>query len=141
MSAIIPAGITTLKDVVFTVDGDDYEAALSQVVLTPQTNTATWQGLTPAAKYTDIAVTGWTCQTTNVQDWDDPDSFSNYCLANAGQTKSVTFRPRRGGVGFTVQLIIAPPTIGGQVNQWATSQITHGVEGEPAQVAAPAPEE
>lgn len=136
MPDIIPSGITTLKDVVFTVEGDNYEAAMSQVVLTPQTSQQTFQGLTPAAKYTDTAVTGWQCQTTNVQDWDSPTSLSNYFLANAGQVKTVTFRPRRGGVGFEVDIVIAPPTIGGQVNQWATSQITHGVIGEPTPVAA-----
>lgn len=136
MADIIPSGITTLKDCVFSVEDDNYEAALSQVVFAPQTSTQSWQGLTPAAKYTDTAVTGWTCQTTNIQDWDDPESLSNYFLANAGQVKTVTFRPQRGGVGFQADIIIAPPTIGGQVNNWATSQITHGVNGEPTKLPA-----
>lgn len=137
MPTIIPTGITTLKDCVFTVDGDDYEAALSQVVFTPRTSRQSWQGLTPAAKYTDTAVEGWDCQTTSIQDWEDEDSFVNFCLANAGQTKTVTFRPRRGGRGFAATIVIAPPSIGGQINQWATTAITHGVVGEPTPLPAP----
>lgn len=101
-----------LKDVVFTVGTDDYEKHVSSVRFVPNMQTVTWQGLTPAASFTDTTAPTWTCEVEYAQDWETTNSLSAYLMANAGAKKTVVFKPK-GGVGagkpiFTADLMIAP---------------------------------
>lgn len=127
-----------LKDVDFEVSADNYKQHLSAVRFVPASSTSTWKGLAPGAVFTFGQASTWTCVTEFAQDWDSPDSFSQYLLANEGEEVEVTFRPKAGGVGFTATLILAAPPIGGTIDQAATGSVTHGVKGKPAAVAAPA---
>lgn len=140
MAEIIPEPFV-LEDAELIIGGtDDYAAAVSAVAVVPQTSTKTFKGLKKGARFTKVVVDSWQCTLTLAQDWENATSLANYLFdpANEGQTKSATFRPVAGGVGFTVDLVIVPVQIGGNGGDYTSSQVTLGVEGRPVKVAAEA---
>ena len=126
-----------LKDVVLTVDEDNYEAHCSQVQFDPSSSTQTWQGLTPEATFTDVSIATWQATLAYAQDWETADSLSIYLYEHEGEEIDVVFKPRSGsGPTFTATLIITPGAIGGTVNQFATATVTLGCQGKPVLVPA-----
>ena len=116
-----------LKDSVLTLGTDTYEKHVSQVLFAPNSSTISWQGLTPASKFTDVTSAEWTCQLSYVQDWETADSLSQFLFGHEGESISATFKPKSGtGPSFTATLTITPGAIGGQVNAYATTQVTLG---------------
>ena len=130
---------TTMKDILFTVDGDDVERQVSEVTLTPSSSTLTWQGCSPDATFTDQTSPTWAMTCTAAQDWDDLDSFVNWLHDNQGEGPiDATLRPKRGGVGWSVAIAsVTAPAIGGSQGAVATAQVTMGLVGKPTRVAAP----
>lgn len=137
MAEIIPEPFV-LEDAVLTIDVDDFAAAVSAVEIVPQTSTKTFKGLKKTAKYTKIVVDSWQCNITLAQDWENAASLANYLFdpENEGVSKPATFRPVAGGVGFTADIVIVPPKIGGPGGDYTTSEVSLGVEGRPEKVAA-----
>jgi hypothetical protein len=116
-----------LKDVVLEIGTDTYEKHVSSVTFTPSAETISWQGLNPAAKFTDVAAAEWTCVLEYVQDWETTNSLSRYLFENEGETVAAEFKPRSGsGPSFTANLTITPGAIGGTVNAYATTSVTLG---------------
>lgn len=137
MVAIAAPAPFMLRDVEVTVDGDDYAAQLSSIAWTPSSSQTTWQGLKPSASVSESSPTTWTAAAVAAQDWTNPDSFVNYCLAHEGESVPCTFRPRVGeGPSFTATLSIAPPAIGGAVGTMPEATITMGST-KPVLVPAP----
>lgn len=129
-----------LKDVVLTVGTDNYEAHVSSVKFTPQVQVVTWRGLTPSSAFSDTTAPVWQCTLSYVQDWKTPNSLAQYLMANAGQQKTVVFKPQGAATGapiFTATLILVPGEIGGDVNTVQVASVTCGVVGEPVKTAAP----
>lgn len=126
-----------MKDSLFSVETDNYEAHCSQVQFTPTAQVLTWQGLTPDAKFTDTSAATWTCTLAYAQDWATADSLARYLFENEGTSIDVTFKPISGsGPSFTATLVVTPGQIGGTVNQWASGTVTLGVSGKPVLVPA-----
>lgn len=125
-----------LKDVILTIGDDSYEKHVSGVTFTPKSSQITWQGLTPAAKFSDASAPDWTCVLNYVQDWETEDSLSAYLFAHEGETVDASFKPKSGsGPTFEAELIITSGAIGGQVNAYATTSVTLGCSGRPTLVA------
>lgn len=126
-----------LKDVMLTIDVDDYARHVDQVQFVPTTRVeqVTWQGLSPDASFSEAATpeTTWVLNLNYAQDWDTTDSLSEYLLAHAGETKNVVFQPKAGSGQrqFTAEVTIAPGPIGGQGKQVATGSVSLAVNGEP----------
>lgn len=126
-----------LKDCVLKIGVDEYEKHVSQAELRPETKVekVTWQGLTPAAKFSDNGTpeTTWSLILSYAQDWDTTNSLSSYLLANAGQTKTIVLQPKRGvgGKTFTVTATIVPGPVGGNVNTVAVGSVTMPCAGDP----------
>lgn len=126
-----------LKDTVLTLGTDTYEKHVSGVVFTPKGSTISWTGMTPSAKFTDVADAEWTCALSYVQDWETEDSLSRFLFEHEGEVIPAIFKPRSGsGPTFTVDLVITPGAIGGQVNSYATTTVTLGCSGRPVLVPA-----
>lgn len=126
-----------LKDVLFTVALDSYEAHLSQVQFDPSSSIQTWQGLTPTSIHTDATTATWQGVLAYAQDWETPNSFSRYLYDHEGEEIDVVFKPRSGsGPSFEVTIIITPGSIGGTVNSFATASVTVGCKGKPELVPA-----
>lgn len=126
-----------MKDSIVTIDVDNYQAAVTSVVLTPSSSIQTIKGLTPTAVFSEGTTATWTCDLTYMQDWSDENSLGRYLFDNEGETVSATIEPVAGGLGFDVDLIITPGSIGGAVDAFATSTVSLGVKGKPAPVVTP----
>lgn len=125
------------KDYVLTIAADSYEKHVSGVSITPQSSVVTWQGGTPDATFTDATSPTWTCGIDYAQDWETPNSFSQYLLANAGETVAATFKPLgAAGPTFNVDLVITPGAIGGAIGGYGTASVQLGVAGAPEFVPA-----
>ncbi|HUG50404.1 MAG TPA: hypothetical protein VLZ78_05345 [Terrimesophilobacter sp.] len=120
-----------LKDCLLTLGTDNYQAHVSQVRFTPSAQTQTWQGLTPAATFTDTSVATWTLGLSYAQDWETPDSLARYLYEHEGEIVPAIFEPKNGGASWGADIVITPGAIGGTVNQFATADVTLGVSGRP----------
>lgn len=124
-----------LNDVSLVIGADNYEAHVSQVQLDPSTNIVRFKGLTPTSVYAFPTTPEWTCTLAYAQDWATPNSLSAYLLANVGKSIVAKFKPKKPATGtaptVTATLIIAPGTIGGNIDQVATATVTLGVNGQP----------
>jgi hypothetical protein len=137
MTTIAVAPIV-LKDIQLLIPTDEYAAHVSSVVLTPNTTTQTWKGLTPTATFTSAGTPEWTCQLEYAQDWVTVNSLSNYLFAHQGETVVAKFQPKKGtGLPeWTVSLVIAAGPVGGSVDQYMTGSVTLGVSGQPTKANA-----
>lgn len=120
-----------LRDTVFQVAADNYEAHVSQVTFTPSSSIATFQGLTPDATFSFGANATWTCDLEFAQDWSTANSLSRYLFEHEGDEIVVTFEPVAGGPAISATLIVTPGAIGGAVNAVATATASLGVKGKP----------
>jgi hypothetical protein len=120
-----------LKDTIFTVGTDNFEAHCSQIEFTPSTSTLQWQGLTPSASFTDSSSPSWSATLSVAQDWTTPGSLSQYLFEHQGETVDVTFVTNDGAGSWAAKLIIGPGAIGGQVNAYAVATVSLGVSGQP----------
>lgn len=130
-----------LKDVLFRVADDEYQAHCSAVVFTPSSSISTWKGLTPSSVHSAGSAATWTCDLTYAQDWDTEGSLSRYLYEHEGEEVNVEFQPRRGiGPSFTATIIIQPGAIGGQVDTFGETSVSCGSKGRPQLVPEGAPE-
>lgn len=125
-----------LRDVLLKIAVDDYEKHVSGVSIVPTTGSVTWNGLNPDAAFNFPTSTTWAAQLDYAQDWDTANSLSRYLFDHEGEKVTMLFEPVRGGLGWEVEVSIAPGSIGGQVNAVATATVTLGVNGRPVPVPA-----
>lgn len=124
-----------LKDVLMQIGANNYETALSAAQFVPTASSVSWQGLTPSSSFTDVSSATWAAALTFAQDWDTPQSLSEFLFDNEGQTVPATFRPRNGrGSSFTTNLVITPGAIGGTVNTFNEATVNLGCTGKPVRV-------
>lgn len=139
MSTITPAPFT-LANALLVVGTDNYEKAVSSVKFTPQSGVLTWKGLTPDSVYTDTSAPQWQCTIAFAQDWSTVNSLSQYLLTNAGQQKTVVFKPKGATTGspiFTATVVIVPGAIGGDADKLLDDSVTLAVVGVPVKTTAP----
>lgn len=110
---------------------DDFAQAVAECRFIPNTQAATWKGGKPGAVFTDVSSATWTCQMRIGQDWENADSLVNFLFAHAGESLAFDFLPTTGGPTISAVIIIAPPEIGGAIDNWGETTITHGVQGKP----------
>lgn len=135
----VPVQPIVLRDVLVTIDGHQFERAVSSVALTPSASVVTWQGGTPDSQFTDVSPATWAAGITHAQDWENEDSLSNYLFDHEGETVDATFAPKNGGQAFDARVVITPGAIGGAIGSTAEATVTLGVQGRPKRAtAAPA---
>lgn len=134
----IPVQPFVLKDTVLSIEGDTYEASVSEVTFTPSASTSNWNGLTPTSSFSDMSNATWVCTLAYAQDWSNPDSLSFKLHEEEGASWEVLFTPRKGSGQPAVKatVTVTPGAIGGAVNGWATASVSLGVSGKPELVPA-----
>ena len=133
---IVKPALAVLKDATINIKigaavADDFAPAVSNILITPTTSAATFQGVGIDASFTDQSTATWAVQLTYAQDWDSTKSLSRYLLDNEGKQAVFEFRPRDKSAGFSVTATITPGAIGGAVNGFPTSTSNMGVIGKP----------
>lgn len=121
------------------IDGDDYGMHISGAKIIPSTSTVSWRGSKRTSSFTRQTAPTWSLQLPHAQDWNSPKSLSRLLKENAGQTKEFTLRPVSGEIGWKMQVILGPGEIGGEVDQFGTTTVTLGLDGEPEEVPAVTP--
>lgn len=135
MSQIVVKPIV-LRDVLLKIEADDYEKHVSGVTMTPTTGSVSWTGLAPDDTFTFPTATTWAVQLDYAQDWETANSLSRYLFDHEGETVTLLFEPVKGGLGWQVEAVIVPGSIGGQVNTVATASVTLGALGKPTPIPA-----
>lgn len=127
--AILDVKPLVLKDVLLTLGAtlpDDFKKHVSAVRFEASSSQQTWTGL-GSNTHTDSSAATWTCVLEYVQDWESPESLSQYLFEKEGTTVPATFKPKSGsGPSFTANLSITSGSIGGAVNAFATTSVTLG---------------
>jgi len=139
MATITPVPIV-LNDIVLTIAADNYEAAVSKVELVPTTPVATWKGMTPTAGFQLPGTTTWVMNIDFAQDHATANSLTQYLLANNGQKKAVTFKPKKPATGtaptYTIDAMMIPGSIGGEVDAVGVSSVSLPCSGQPVRTVA-----
>lgn len=126
-----------LKDVVLTVDGDTYEKAVSSVMFTPTTSSATFKGLDPAAVFTESGASTWVVDISYAQDWDTVGSLSAYLYDNEGSQVTLSFKPKSASGGtWSATVSIVAGAVGGAVDSFAVTTVQLPVQGKPTYTPA-----
>lgn len=115
------------KNLKLTIGLDTYEKHVSNVQWLPAGSTIEWRGGTPDAVFTDVTSPTWTANITLVQDWETEDSLANFLLDMAGEKVEVKYKPDADGrFEITATITLAPPAIGGAVNEFNESTVAMG---------------
>lgn len=135
--AVQPATARVLKNHSITIAGTDYGPAVSTFRFVKSTSVQTIKGGTPTSVFTDMGAPTYTAEMTIFQDWETSGALVAYLLAHAGETVAVTYKPNAaGGPSFTAQIVLDAPDIGGDIDAWLQTSLTHGVVGRPTLVPA-----
>ena len=113
------------------IDGDDYAAHISGASFVPTTSQVNWTGAKPGAVFTRQTRATWVLNLNFGQDWESAESLSQYLHDNEGEVKPITLAPVSGGKSFTADVVIAPGTIGAEINTFGVSTVALGVQGRP----------
>lgn len=116
-------------------DTYEFESHVSQVQFDPSTSVQTWKGLKPTAVFSAGTSPTWTCTIAYAQDWDTANALSSFLFDHQGEKLACHFEPENGEAGWDATLLIAPGSIGGTVDAFATSSVTLGVDGQPVKSA------
>ena len=115
-----------MRDCLFQVEADNYEAHVSKVEFVPTSNIVRFKGLTPSSNHAFGTTAEWASNLDYAQDWNTADSLSEYLHEHEGDSIDVTFQPVNGGRPITATLIVAPGTIGGAVDTVAVASVSLG---------------
>lgn len=111
---------------------DEYTLAIESAMLTPTTPTTVINDIGGGVQVA-AGVPVWALAIGLIQDLITATSLSQYLIANAGQVKSVTYKPQAGATAktFTLNVLIIPAPIGGAGGSVAKSSVTLPVVGQP----------
>ncbi|MCE4024665.1 hypothetical protein LXM50_01620 [Microbacterium sp. Au-Mic1] len=134
--AAIPVQPIFLNDVSVKIGTDTYEASLTTVRFEPTSNIVRWKGMSPASQYAFMSTPVYDGTLTFAQDWTTSNSLSQYLKTNQGKPVTIEFKPKKPATGtaatVTATIIVAPGTIGGDIDTVATATIQVAVVGEPS---------
>lgn len=126
-----PFEAALLTELSVVIEDTEYAGAVASVRFAPATTLNTWKGGIPTAVFTKATKATYSCAMKIGQDYEAATSLANYLLQHAGETiEGVQFRFNSGRT-IEADLVITPPELGGDIDSWLDSTITHGVIGAP----------
>lgn len=133
---VIDPSPQAIKNMLVQVGTDSYEKAVSSCKFTPSAPSAVeFRGGTPDAVYKDQGAATYDAVITAVQDYEDEDSFVNFCFDHAGEQATITFKPEASGTfGVTADITIAAPEIGGDVGAYPVTTLTMPCNNKPTRI-------
>lgn len=135
--AAIAVNPKVLKNHSVTIGGTDYGPAVKSIKFPHSSNISTWKGGTPDSVFTDVSSPTYTCTMDIAQDLATATSLLNYLLAHKGETVTLVWKPDATlALTVTAQVILDAPDLGGDIDAWLESSLTHAVVGVPVLAAA-----
>lgn len=116
---------------------DDFAAAISQALLAPSSGVANFKGLKRGKTFTYPQAPTWTLTLAYAQDWHSDTSLSRWLFDHQGEVVDCVLDPDdaatsgHGHTQWTMQVAIAPGSVGGNVDAVGTATVQLGVVGEP----------
>lgn len=120
-----------LKNAVLTIAADDFTAAISQALFTPQVQWGWTEAIGSRTATPYLIGVKWTVTISYLQDLTDG-SLTMYLLEHVAETKEVVFTPVVGGKSLRADVMIVPGQVGGVTNQLATATAVMPLFDEPA---------
>jgi len=133
--AVIQPVINAMSNATFKVGANNYEAAVSKVVLTPTVTVSKFKGISGATTRTSSAPE-WVCSIDFPQDFATATSLSNFLMQNSGTVVIADLTPVAGGPGYRVSILLVPGEIGGTVDNTSTASVSLEVIGQPTLIGA-----
>lgn len=105
-----------------TIDGVEFASQTTSVQLVPDTDeVGDSLEVLSGATITPDDETTWSLTVEAVQDFDEPDGYVAFSLANAGQIVPYSWRPNATGVTYAGTVKVRPVAIGGDVAKRLTT--------------------
>lgn len=109
---------------------DDFTDHVGEVTLTPTVESGSWRGV-GGNVIKDTGVPEWVAQLGLIQDL-DANGFLRYLLEHSGEKATIEATPATGADPITVDVTLAPATIGGQPGaNPLSSTVSLPVDGQP----------
>lgn len=132
---IVNINTKVLRDAVVQIGDNEFQTSISNITMTPTAASITWSGV-GGNTVTDTSSATWAAAITFAQDFETPNSLSQFLFDNEGATFPFYFRPRSGvGLAYTGTVTITPGAIGGAVNTINESTVTLGLSGRPTAIS------
>ena|SRR2546422_9570547 len=111
----------------------DFSCQPTNVTLTPNTDEGDTVEVLCGDTLTSGGSTTWTLDITSVQDFDDPEGFTLWALANDGAQASFEWLPNDTGLcpTFSGTVTVRAMAIGGDVAAQNTSDVSWPISGTP----------
>ena len=114
---------------------NDYQKVVSSVRIENSPNSADFRGVGGNVETLPGKGT-WTLVLTFAQDWETVDSLSLLLWNNDGEKTSVSVEPVAGGAHWEGEVTLVAPSVGGDVDVFATSSVTLTFTEKPELIAA-----
>ena len=115
----------TTFEVILGAGTDDYARHTASCAFVPSGGSESrWKGGTPDAILQHRTLSDWTCQMNLAQDF-TTDGLALYLLTNEGAEVACKFTPIAGGPSFYATLTLAAPQIGGEIDTYGATSVTH----------------
>lgn len=132
---IVNINAKVLRDAIVTIGDNEFQTSISNITMTPTATSIVWSGV-GGNTLTDTSSATWAAAITFAQDFETPNSLSQFLFDNEGATFPFYFRPRNGvGMAYTGVVTITPGAIGGAVNTINESTVTLGLSSKPTQIS------
>lgn len=131
----MPAQPYALTEITLTIDGAQYECAITGYDLQENSSTIEWATMCPSGKGSVDAAGSYTLELSGYNDW-HPGSLSWFLQKNAG--KQAAFTLTDNGLKATGTLVVKRGGAGGKVNTLSEFTVTLPVVGVPTITEDPA---
>lgn len=135
----MPLTSSKQKNGLLTIDGVEYGCQARNIRIVPpdQPDDASDEVLCGDLIPSDDAAAGWVLAITSIQDFTDPDGFTNYMYDNQGDTVPFTWKPTAAAFPtYTGTLLVWPAEVGGDVNKRLESEQELKLTGKPVRTDA-----
>ena len=118
-------------DLILGVGTDDYAAACSSAILTPNTPIVSWKGLKRGTAFSAAGTTTWTLDLTYAQDHAAAARLAGYLYAHRGEVVPMSFKTDPTHATWNADVMVAAGAIGGAVDVVPESTVSLPVTSEP----------
>jgi hypothetical protein len=135
----MPLTSSKQKNGLLTIDGVEYGCQARNIRIVPpdQPDDASDEVLCGDLIPSDDAAAGWVLAITSIQDFTDPDGFTNYMYDNQGDTVPFVWKPTAAAFPtYSGTLLVWPAEVGGDVNKRLESEQELKLTGKPVRADA-----
>ena len=117
--------------------GTDYGVQISNVRLTPNHDTSDGTPTLGIPKPAQLVTTNWELAGSAIQDWEDPEGFTEYCRANNVVEVAFSWIPNDDlNIKYSGTCQVVAVEIGGDIATQSTTDWVFSVVGDPVRTIA-----